>query len=461
MDLHIRSKLEAIAWPALLDPHGSQMLALLYQLEKTQWWQYERLLAHQFQQLNQVWSKALFSTPYYSERLKSAGFNLGKQITADLWPEVPVLNRRDLQQHEKDLLNRSLPKTHGATYVIQTSGSTGLPVRVTCTAVTSLYWQVLTVRDHLWHQRDFSGKLAVIRHGAKGKAEYPGLSAATWGASSGALVKTGPAAILNSASDITLQAKWLTREKPTYLLTYPSNLNALAQLFLEKKLPLENLRGVETLGEALGDDVRTFCHKAWGVPLVDMYSTQEVGYIALQCPEDEVHYHVQAENILVEVVDEKNRPCGPGEIGRVLVTTLHNFAMPLIRYEVGDYAEVGPPCPCGRGLPVLKRILGRVRNMLTLPSGEKRWPDFGFRHYEAIAPIRQFQMVQKSLEDIEMRLVVDVPLNEGQEAKLAKVIQVALGHPFRITFSYHPTIQRSASGKFEDFLSEVQATDNA
>jgi phenylacetate-coenzyme A ligase PaaK-like adenylate-forming protein len=61
----------------------------------------------------------------------------------------------------------------------------------------------------------------------------------------------------------------------------------------------------------------------------------------------------------VEVLDEEGRPCAPGETGRVVATSLNNFAMPLIRYETGDTAEVGAPCPCGRGLPVLTRIMGR------------------------------------------------------------------------------------------------------
>ena len=82
-----------------------------------------------------------------------------------------------------------------------------------------------------------------------------------------------------------------------------------------------------------------------------MYSCEEAGYIALQCPQAE-HYHCQSESVLVEVLDDEGRPCTPGQVGKVVLTALHNFAMPLIRYENQDYAEVGPPCACGRGLPV-------------------------------------------------------------------------------------------------------------
>jgi phenylacetate-CoA ligase len=88
-----------------------------------------------------------------------------------------------------------------------------------------------------------------------------------------------------------------------------------------------------------------------------MYSANETGYLALQCPLSG-HYHVQSETVLVEVLDEVGRACRPGETGAVVVTPLQNFAMPLLRYSLGDFAEVGSPCACGRHLPVLKEILG-------------------------------------------------------------------------------------------------------
>ena len=95
-----------------------------------------------------------------------------------------------------------------------------------------------------------------------------------------------------------------------------------------------------------------------------------------------------AESVLVEILNDDGTPCAPGEIGRVVVTALQNFATPLIRYEVGDYAEASAPCPCGRGLPVIRRIMGRVRNLLVLPDGKKIWPAFGSRGLTEIAPIR-------------------------------------------------------------------------
>ena len=107
--------------------------------------------------------------------------------------------------------------------------------------------------------------------------------------------------------------------------------------------------------------------------------------------------------------------------------------MPLIRYDVGDYAEVGEPCPCGRGLPVLRRILGRRRNMLVMPSGEQRWPFLtsseNIRTLVATAPIRQYQFVQKSAELIELRLAVERDLTPAEENGLRRWVREKFGHP--------------------------------
>jgi phenylacetate-CoA ligase len=161
--------------------------------------------------------------------------------------------------------------------------------------------------------------------------------------------------------------------------------------------------------------------------------------------------------VILELLNADGSNCAPGETGRVVITPLHNFAMPLIRYEIGDYAEAGEPCDCGRGLPVIRRIAGRVRNMLQLPGGGLRFPRFGEYEFASVPAVRQFQVVQKTFDDIEVALVVARPLTAGEEDRLRELILENLGHSFRLAFCYRDEIPRTASGKFEDFRSEVPA----
>ena len=166
---------------------------------------------------------------------------------------------------------------------------------------------------------------------------------------------------------------------------------------------------------------------------------------------------MQAENALVEVVDDAGRPCAPGEVGRVLVTSLNNFATPLIRYELGDYAEVGEPCSCGRGLPVLKRVMGRYRNLLTLPDGTRRWPRLGYEtSLQSIAPIELMQMIQTAAEEIRVRLVMERALDAAETERLTAFIQKNLGYPFRLSFDHVDTIRNPSNAKFEQFISLIE-----
>ncbi len=348
--------------------------------------------------------------------------------------------------------------SHGRVSTIFTSGSTGKPIGSLRTELTGLFWESFTLRDHLWHRRDPTQKLAAIRSAKEGASPYPDGTAGRWGFASDAIFKAAPAVSLNINCTVEQQVKWLQRQKPAYFLSFPSNVLRLANHCLEKGVKLRNLRQVQTISEVLGPEIRAACRQAWGVPVTDLYSSREVGYMALQCPEKE-HYHVQAEGVLVEVIDDHGRTCAPGEVGKVVVTPLHNFAMPLLRYEIGDYAEVGESCPCGRGLPVLRRILGRVQNTVALPSGERHWTLLSSENISTfleIAPIRQYQFVQKSLQTIESRLVVERDLTEEEEDHLRKWVVNKLGHPFEVIFTYHEEIARSASGKFQDFISEVE-----
>ncbi|MCE9661363.1 MAG: hypothetical protein K8R60_22785 [Burkholderiales bacterium] len=196
----------------------------------------------------------------------------------------------------------------------------------------------------------------------------------------------------------------------------------------------------------------------FGREIEDNYSSQEIGVIALQCPAGDGLYHTMAESLVVEVLAEDGRPCGAGEVGRVVVTDLHNFASPLVRYEIGDWAEVGPPCPCGRGLPTLARILGRERNLLVKADGSRNWPLVGFHRFDQVAPVQQYQVVQHGIDDIELKVVTAGPLGDAECAALGAIVQKALGvgAPARVTQQRTP-LPNARGGKFEEFVCRIGA----
>jgi len=445
----VRSELPGIVWPAAPGHAGAVMLAVQFELEQTQWWPAGEIERFQLRQLGNLLRHAHATVPFWRERLDAAGYDPDARLAGEWLRSVPVLTRADVHAHGDALQSSAVPGDHGAVARGQTSGSTGRPVTYYCTELSQFFWQAHTLRDHLWHRRDLSAKLAAIRT----KVERQ--SGTGWGPATDVAFTTGPCATLNIRTDIDEQLAWLDQQDPDYLITHPSNLRALVRRSQDKNWRPRRLREARTFAEALPEDLRALCRAAWNVKLCDLYSTEETGYIALQCPDHE-HYHVQSENLIVEIINERGDPCRAGETGRVVVTPLNNFAMPLIRYEIGDYAVAGAPCPCGRGLPVITRILGRMRNMLRLPDGRRFYPSFPAEAWAGIAPVRQLQVAQRTVHDIEIRLVTERPLTAAEEAELAAVFRLALAYPFRISFQYLEEIKRGENQKFEDFISELE-----
>ncbi len=453
MNPRFHSVLPHIAWPAPLSPSASSRLAMIYQLEQSQWWTPQALQRAQFEQLKNLLPYAVAHVPYYRQVL--AGWGTADAVTPERWPQVPILTRAALRAAGADLHSRAVPREHGAVHQDQTSGSTGQMVHFLSTDLNAFFWKAFALREHFWHRRDFSQKLMSIRYVKEDAAKAAGgLHADAWGGPTEGVVRTGPAALYHIAGSIEFFAARVLAERPGYVLSHASVLRGLVEHFERSGQRPPGLLELRSIGESIDDDQRDHCRRVLGVPLVDAYTCQEAGYLASQCP-DHDHYHVQSENVLLEVVDGEGRACAPGEIGRVLVTCLHNFAMPLIRYELGDLAEVGPACPCGRGLPVLRRVMGRYRNLVQLPSGVRRWPRMGFEYLDAIGPIELIQLVQRSLQDVHVRLVVRSPLTAAQTAALTAHIHTSLGHPFNLSFEEVAEIRSPVNGKIEHFISEL------
>ncbi|MBM3484848.1 MAG: phenylacetate--CoA ligase [Alphaproteobacteria bacterium] len=164
---------------------------------------------------------------------------------------------------------------------------------------------------------------------------------------------------------------------------------------------------------------------------------------------------MQAESNLVEILEKNVGPCRPGEFGQVVVTPLHAFAMPLLRYVNGDLAEAGGSAACGRGLPVIRRVLGRERQMVRLPNGDVFYPQDLGGLVAGLRKIRQFQLVRTAETQMEVRLSVRAPLDDDEGALLRKRIHDRFQYPFDVSFTYMDVIPREPSGKFFDFKSEV------
>jgi phenylacetate-CoA ligase len=276
-----------------------------------------------------------------------------------------------------------------------------------------------------------------------------------WGPPANLFGPTGRFLTLPVAADAARLVEWVREFAPSSILIYPSTLRAFIDYCRDTGIEIPSLTHIRTVGETLSLSIRTDAQAAFKAKVTDCYSSQELGYMALQCPESGL-YHTMAEGILAEVLNDSGEPCAEGEIGRVTVTDLHNFATPLVRYDIGDFAEVGPRCPCGRGFPTWTRIVGRERNLVLMPDGSRHWPVTGFIRCRDVAPILQYQLVQRSRDAIDARLVVERTLSIAEEDHLRELFHSCIGYPFRLQLSYvDGRIPHGPSGKFDEFVCEV------
>lgn len=443
-----RSAVAGIAWPPVVTGFGAVLAALLRQFEASQYADPDAVAAGQRAQLVETATHCAQHSRQFKARLAKAKLKPRDFGEAGALAGLTPLTRRDLQVPASEICCAEVPQPHLPLTQNHTSGSTGEPVVARHTNVTQLFFAAAVMRDHFWHRRDFRRRAAEVRSVRGDKNERLG----DWGAPVNALYRSGPSLSIASRTPFKDVVATLHEFQPDTLLIYPNLLGGLVEYCGATGAAPPAIRHVRTTGETLSPGLREAASALFRGKVEDCYSSQELGYIAVECPDSGL-YHVMAENLIVEVLDARGMPCREGEIGRLVVTDLHNLAMPLIRYDIGDYAEVAGPCSCGRTLPALKRILGRERNLVLMPDGSRKWPFTGFRRFRDHAPVRQFQFIQLDRRTIEVRLVVDEKLTAEQEAGLRGVIERAIGPPFEIRFSFFPDrLPLGANGKFEDFL---------
>ena len=384
-------------------------------------------------------------SPGFAARLDQAGLHAAQLGEPGALQALPPLTRSELQAGD-GVYAQAIPETHQPTHSIETTGSTGQPVRVVHTLVTQVEWLALTLLEHAWHGSDFSRPLAAVRANASQVQHLP-----DWGSAVRLVARSGPSAVIPGSLPMGEIFALLRALDPGQLVIYPTILATLCD-HVERsgEAPLR-LQRIRTIGEMLQPERRERARALLGAPVTDVYSSRELGQIAIECPASGL-YHAP-ESLIVEVLDAEGMPCAEGAEGDVVVTALRNFATPLIRYAIRDRAIPGGPCPCGRGLPTLRRVMGRERNMVRMPGGGRAYPPLATGSFWQHGPVTQFQFIQHAVDDIEVRLAVTRPATSQEEKALTAAIQTMLGHAFALRFSYfEQALPPGAGGKHEEFV---------
>jgi phenylacetate-CoA ligase len=283
-----------------------------------------------------------------------------------------------------------------------------------------------------------------------------GVSAPTWEPRLHRLIETGPSFAMDVHQDPRRQLEWLYRITPDYLVSYPSNLEFLAGLIEESGRPLPGLKIIKSLSESLSAETLARVEAAFGAPVKNTYSCMEAGYLASPCPEGH-GLHVHAENVLLEVLDDAGEPCPPGKAGRVVLTALHNFRMPLVRYEIMDEAAFSlERCPCGRGLPLLDPPIGKRHPLFRLPDGRSKNTIGLAVAMRKIGGTHQYRVVQRAIDRVLVRVVPNRNFNAEHEQRIRNAMRNFFESAVHVTVETTERLELTVSGKSPHLVSELE-----
>ncbi len=432
--------------PDVLTRYAQGYWIYLSQLRRSQWQSYEELRVKQLARLRRLVRAAYEHVPYYRSLFNKLG------ATPDDFRELtdlvllPVLDKQALRERFSEFLNptvdpRKLVEDH-------TSGSTGVPLRFLLTAKQKAYEMAYAIRFWGWSGYRTGARIAAFRHYIPPTERDP-----LW------KYDRRQRTLFFSVYDmkpVNLRAyvEQFNRFQPDFVRGYPSSIYIFAQFAASEGLRVHSPRAVLSSSETLSSEMRTVIEQTLQCPVFDWWGSNERIATACQC-EQRGLYHINAEGGYLEFLPQQD--ASGAAVYRIIGTGLINHAMPLIRYDLGDLAiPANKPCPCGRGLPGIERILGRM-NDLIVTGDQKFVPSVRFYTlFETYEKIRQFQVVQTATDAVTVRLVRARELSDDELAGLRQKLNRFLGERVAIEFEFVEEIKPEPSGKIRNVISLVK-----
>ena len=406
-------------------------------LEQSQWWPAERLRDFQWQELQRLLQIVFDTVPYYRQKYAAAGVSLGDVRTWDDFRKLPTLTRQEVNANRQELCSTSY---RGRLLPEATGGSSGVPTRFFITLEGYDWRSAATQRAYAW-SGSLLGERTLYLWGGPVRPQTP------WQSSKELLYHWLRRELLVNTflqTDQFWEETWRRARafRPNFVVGYVSSLESFVRYGQAHDLRLPGLRSVLAMAEPVYDSFRKLVSEVLNVPIFNTYGSREFMSLAVEC---ELHegLHVNAENVLLETTN----PASQGS-SEFLVTDLHNYGMPFVRYEIGDVGALdSKPCACGRGLPKIHSIEGRTLDMLR-GKDNRIVPGEFFPHIlKEITEISEFQIEQKSQDQIVLSVVLKGPMTQENQAFLRNQVVSVFGDSARLDVQEVSSIPLRASGK--------------
>jgi len=423
------------------------MLRYLREYERNQWLSPDKLKELQARKLRALVEHAEREVPHFRAVLKARGLTAADIRGPEDLSKLPIMTKEEVRGAYDSFVATSHA---GKNYRKATGGSTGDPFQFECDLDSEYRRLAVMWRGYRWAGANLGRRSAYIWSWPyAGKTGWKLLKEKAYQKLFGRTFFS-----VFDLSDRTLPqfASGLRKLRPQFMVCYVSGGVAIGEWLLENGQRIPPPRGIITGAEPLHEAQRAVLEKAFGAPVFNTYGGREFMLMGAECPAHE-GLHVSADHLLIETVDEAGNPV-VGKPGRVLVTDLHNYGMPFLRYANGDLATLEErTCSCGRGLPLFRSIDGREAELVPLPDG-RRIPSLYFVHIlKDYGQIRYFQVVQLQLDEFVIQVVPtrrDLPMTFEYEDKL----RADLG-AIRVRTEVVEEIPLTKSGKRRVFVSKL------
>lgn len=418
----------------------------LYQLRKNQWKKIEELKKIQLRRLKAIVTYAYYHVPYYRKILRSARIKPEQVKNIDDLRKIPITTKSDVQVNRPNIISNGVDVKKCTTNT--TSGSTGTPLQVIADSKARHYSIALLQYAFFECGLRLRDKLASVEVRIKtGKSMlrppigvgFLGMTRLSW---------------MNTIEE---NIRLLKKIRPDALYIYPSVLLQLARE-IRKENPAEiNPRLIFSHGETLTPRCIQLATSTFDTRIHDLYGCAEFNRLAFQCDRHS-GLHMITDGAVIEIIKDGEN-VDYGEPGEIVVTGLYNYAMPLIRYRIGDIGvTTDESCDCGRSWPLIKRIEGRSSDFLVLPSGQALSP---MNLLNAMDPkyvkgVMEYQIIQESKGSFLVKVVVNQEFNSAQVLSIQKRMQLrCYGEEVRVDVQAVNEIEKDKTGKARIIVSKI------
>ncbi len=400
------------------------------------------LTAHQEQRLNALLQHCWANSRWYQPQLAQAGYSPDIHWTLDDLRRLPITTKAHIRDNTDAFIAKNYNKAELNT--AKTGGSTGVSL--------NLY---------------FDERCQALRNGAQMFADnLAGWNigdrvAAVWGnppKPSTAKAKLRAQLLdrtlyldtmdLNARSMSAFVEAWRTF-KPQVIFGHAHSIFIFAQFLLDNGITDIRPTGIVATSMMLLQHERAAIEQACGCAVTNRYGCEEVGLIAVEC-EQHKGMHINAHHVILESIDSNNQPCEPGTAGKLVVTDLNNYGMPLLRYRVEDVGVLASrQCSCGRTTPLLERLEGRVADFLKKPDGgQVAGVSLVERTLTKVPGVAQMQLVQDCLHEIHIKRVKGSEFASTTDQALLEEFRTVFPQDVKLTIQDVDRIPQEASGKY-------------